>query len=238
MAQIGKLYLIPNTLGSEQLTHIIPNDVLQIAISLRHFAVEDIKSARRLLRKMDRSFPIDDCTFYEVNKNTAADAVYPIIREMKIGNSVGIISEAGMPCIADPGAVLVSEAHRKGYQVSPMVGPSSILMSLIASGFNGQEFAFHGYLPKERKDRVRKIKDLENAARRSGATQLFMDTPFRNMNVLDDLLNNLMDDTYLCIAADISNEKENIKTMKVVDWRENAYDLSKIPCIFIIGKPQ
>jgi 16S rRNA (cytidine1402-2'-O)-methyltransferase len=232
----GTVFLIPNTLGSEQTHHIIPVEVAEQAVKLRHFAVEEIKSARRLLRKIDREFPIDDSQFTIMNKRTAAPDLMGLIRILKSGESVGILSEAGCPGIADPGSVLVALAHEHGIRVSPLVGPSSILLTLIGSGFNGQQFAFHGYLPKDQKERVRKLKDLEAKVRRTGETQLFMDTPFRNMHVLEDLLNELSDDTLLCIASNLTLPDEQIRTRTVVDWREHAYDISKIPAMFALGK--
>jgi 16S rRNA (cytidine1402-2'-O)-methyltransferase len=234
----GKIYLVPNTLGGESTSDILPADVIQKAIQLRHFAVEDIKSARRLLRKMDRSFPIDECLFYELNKRTDKQNLQKIIRELKTGHDVGVISEAGCPGIADPGAELIALAHEDKIQVCPMVGPSSILLALIGSGFNGQHFSFHGYLPKERKDRVRRLKDFEADSRRTGYTHIFMDTPFRNMNVLDDLLNDLTDHTMLCIASNLTLHEERIQTMSIKEWRENAYDIAKIPALFLIGQKQ
>ncbi len=232
----GKLYLIPNTLGGETTEDIIPTEVARIATELRCFAVEDIKSARRLLRKMDRSFPIDESTFVVMTKSSTTQDIYPAIAALKKGENIGIISEAGCAGIADPGALLVAEAHELGVKVQPMVGPSSILLTLIGSGMNGQQFAFHGYLPKDQKERIRKLKDLEQRVRRSGETQLFMDTPFRNMHVLDDLLNELMDDTLLCIASNLTLPDEQIRTMSIKDWRENAYDIGKIPVMFALGK--
>lgn len=234
----GKLYLIPNTLGGETLANIIPNEVIDVSIQMRFFAVEDIKSARRLLRKMDRSFPIDDSTFVTLNKNTAVADLRPLIDALKKGENVGIISEAGCAGIADPGAILVAAAHELGITVCPTVGPSSILLTLIGSGFNGQQFAFHGYLPKDKKERIRKLMDLEQRVRKSGETQIFMDTPFRNMHVLDDLLNELKDETLLCIASNLTLPEESIKTMTIENWRENAYDLAKSPTMFAIGKLQ
>ena len=234
----GKLYLIPNTLGGESTTDIIPKDVSIIATGLSHFAVEDLKSARRLLRKMDREFPIDESTFFELKKNTPVQDLQLIVKALMDGHDVGIISEAGCPGIADPGAELVSMAHGKEIEVCPLVGPSSILLALIGSGFSGQTFTFHGYLPKERKDRIRKLKDFEADSRRSGFTHIFMDTPFRNMNVLDDLLNELADSTALCIASNITLHDQRIQTMSVKEWREKAYDLTKIPAMFLIGKNQ
>ncbi|MES2799831.1 MAG: SAM-dependent methyltransferase [Bacteroidota bacterium] len=234
----GKLYLIPNTLGGESTSDIIPQDVAKIATSLRNFAVEDVKSARRLLRKMDREFPIDEAQFFIVNKKSKMPDLYPLISILKGGADVGIISEAGCPGIADPGAELVGLAHQNGIEIQPMVGPSSILLGLIGSGFSGQAFTFHGYLPRERKERVHKLKDFEGDARRNGVTHIFMDTPFRNMNVLEDLLNELADNTMLCIASDLTNYGQRITTLSVKDWREKAYDLNKIPTMFLIGKLQ
>lgn len=232
----GKLYLIPTTLGSEGTQHVIPSEVADKVIQIRCFAVEEIKTARRYLRKLDREFPIDDCQFFVINKRSSVEDVMPIIKQLKEGVDVGIISEAGCPGVADPGAELVSVAHQHEIHVHPLVGPSSILLTLMASGFNGQQFAFHGYLPKERKDRVKKIKDLEFNSRKMGVTNLFMETPFRNNNMIEDLLNELMDDTLLCIGSDLTNYNERIQTMTVSEWREKAYDLNKIPAIFAFGK--
>ena len=231
----GKLYLIPNTLGGETLQDIIPTDVIKQTIALRIFAVEELKSARRLLRKMDREFPIDECTFYAIGKHVGIDDLPKIHYALRNGNDVGILSEAGCAGIADPGAEVVAMAHQNNIPVEPMVGPSSILLALISSGFSGQHFSFHGYLPKERKDRIRRLKDMEGDSRRTGATHIFMDTPFRNMHVLDDLLNELADPTLVCIASGLTLLEQSVKTMSVKEWRENAYDLAKIPTLFLIG---
>lgn len=232
----GTLFLLPNTLGGETLETIIPTGVTEIASKLRFFAVEDVKSARRLLRKIDRTFPIDESEFELVTKNTQAPDLYKVIKALEAGTDVGILSEAGCAGIADPGAVLVALAHEKDIQVTPLVGPSSILLTLIGSGMNGQQFSFHGYLPKEKKERIRKIKDLEARVRRSGETQLFMDTPFRTMHVIEDLLNELSDDTLLCIGSNLTLPNEHINTRTIKDWRENVYDLSKMPVMFALGK--
>lgn len=234
----GTLWLLPNTLGGESTSDIFPEFLTEVIGNLRHFAVEDIKSARRLLRKLDRSFPIDDSKFYLLNKRTSNDDLMTILLALINGNSVGVISEAGCPGIADPGAELVSLCHTQSIVVHPLVGPSSFLLALMGSGFSGQTFSFHGYLPKERKDRIRKIKDFEMDTRRTGNTHLFMDTPFRNMNVLEDLLNELGDQCELCIASNLTMHQQRIQTMSVASWRENAWDLSKSPVVFLIGKSQ
>lgn len=234
----GSVYLIPNTLGGESTHDIIPAQVSEIAAGLRFFAVEEVKSARRLLRKLDRTFPIDDSTFFTLNKRTSKDDLMALLLHVLNGNDLGIISEAGCPGVADPGAELVALCHSQGIHVHPLVGPSSFLLALMASGFSGQSFRFNGYLPKDRKDRVRALKDMEIDTRRSGATHLFMDTPFRNMNVLEDLLNELGDSTEVCIASNLTLPQQRIQTMTVADWRENARDLSKSPVVFLIGKSQ
>lgn len=234
----GKIYLIPNTLGGESTKDIIPEEVAEKAIGLRAFAVEDVKSARRLLRKIDREFPIDDCHFFELNKRTPIEDLHKMLKVIAQGTDLGVISEAGCPGIADPGAELVALAQQRNIIVVPMVGPSSILLALMGSGFSGQTFTFHGYLPKERKDRIRKLKDFEGDSRRNGYTHIFMDTPFRNMNVLDDLLNELAETTMICIASNITLPDASIRTMSVKNWREHAYDLAKIPTMFLIGTSQ
>ena len=235
MSKAGTLYILPNTLGGESISDIIPNDVVQQAISLRHFVVENIKSARRVLRKMDREFPIDESMFIEMNKRSTERDTMKSLQWLIAGNNVGVISDAGCACVADPGAEIVSLAHSQKIAVIPFVGPSSILLALMGSGFSGQNFSFHGYLPKDRKERIRTLKTYEFDSRKKGYTQIFMDTPYRNMNVLEDLLNELADHTQLCIASNITLHNQRIRTMSVEDWRENAYDLSKSPCVFLIG---
>ena len=235
MSKAGTLYILPNTLGGESISDIIPNDVVEQAISLRHFVVENIKSARRVLRKMDREFPIDESMFIEMNKRSTERDTMRSLQWLIAGNNVGVISDAGCACVADPGAEIVSLAHSQKIAVIPFVGPSSILLALMGSGFSGQNFSFHGYLPKDRKERIRTLKTYEFDSRKKGYTQIFMDTPYRNMNVLEDLLNELADHTQLCIASNITLHNQRIRTMSVEDWRENAYDLSKSPCVFLIG---
>ena len=235
MAKTGNLYIIPNTLGGESLEDIIPSEVTLKASGIRHFIVENLKSSRRLLRKMDRQFPIDESMFIEMNKRSTEQDTMKGLQWLIAGNDVGVISDAGCACVADPGADIVSLAHSQKIAVIPLVGPSSILLSLMGSGFSGQNFSFHGYLPKDRKDRIKTLKIYEFESRKKGYTQIFMDTPYRNMNVLEDLLNELADHTQICIASNITLHNQRIRTMIVEDWRENAYDLSKSPCVFLIG---
>ena len=235
MAKTGNLYIIPNTLGGESLEDIIPSEVTLKASGIRYFIVENLKSSRRLLRKMDRQFPIDESMFIEMNKRSTEQDTMKGLQWLIAGNDVGVISDAGCACVADPGADIVSLAHSQKIAVIPLVGPSSILLSLMGSGFSGQNFSFHGYLPKDRKDRIKTLKIYEFESRKKGYTQIFMDTPYRNMNVLEDLLNELADHTQICIASNITLHNQRIRTMSVEDWRENAYDLSKSPCVFLIG---
>lgn len=232
----GKLYMVPTTLGGEQVNDVIPQSVQQLVSELRYFIVEDIKSARRYLRRVDRNFPIDESMFFELNKRTELKDLSRFMKPAVEGHNIGVISEAGCPGVADPGADVVALAHEMGIRVAPLVGPSSILLALMGSGFSGQEFTFHGYLPKDRKDRIRRLKDFEADTRRTGYTHIFMDTPFRNMNVLDDLLNELSDTTMLCIASNITFPDESVWSMSVEQWREKAYDLAKKPTLFLIGK--
>ena len=232
----GKLYLIPTTLGSETTQHVIPAEVAAFAIQLRHFAVEEIKTARRYLRKLDREFPIDDSQFFVINKRSILEEVMPIIKVLESGVDVGIISEAGCPGIADPGAELVAVAHQHGIHVHPFVGPSSILLTLISSGFNGQEFAFHGYLPIEKKARAGAIKRLESLALKSNQTQIFMETPYRNEKMLAELLRSCHPDTRLCIAKNITGSSEWIRTASVGYWKKNVPKIHKEPAIFLLGR--
>ena len=235
MTKAGSLYIIPNTLGGESIQDIIPQEVILKASGIRHFIVENLKSSRRLLRKMDRQFPIDESMFIEMNKRSTEQDTMKGLHWLIEGHDVGVISDAGCACVADPGADIVSLAHSQKIAVIPFVGPSSILLSLMGSGFSGQNFSFHGYLPKDRKERIRTLKTYEFDSRKKGYTQIFMDTPYRNMNVLEDLLNELADHTQLCIASNITLHNQRVRTMSVEDWREHAYDLSKSPCVFLIG---
>ena len=229
----GKIYLIPNLLGESEISNNIPIGVQETAINLRCFIVENIKIARRYLRKIDREFPIDDCTFFELNKHTDPTEISRFLDPIQNGTNIGVISDAGCPGIADPGADVIKVAHQKDIQVVPLIGPSSILLALISSGMNGQNFSFNGYLPKERNERNKALKSLEQKAR-NGA-QIFMDTPFRNMNLLDDILETCNENTMLCIACDITLETEFIKSKTIAYWKKNKPQLNKRPCMYVLG---
>ncbi|MDT8400871.1 MAG: SAM-dependent methyltransferase [Bacteroidales bacterium] len=232
----GKLYLLPVTLGSDDYTYVIPARVLELSVSLRKFIVEDVRSARRYLRMIDPEFPIDDCEFILLNKHTRTDELESMISFLRQGIDTGLMSEAGIPSVADPGSKLVMLAHSNGIRVIPLTGPSSIFLALMASGLNGQNFAFNGYLPIERSERIKEIKKLE-AKISGGQSQIFMETPYRNMKLLHDIAAALNGKTYLCIASNISLPGEFIMTRSVSEWQKSGFpDLDKKPAIFIIGE--
>ena len=224
------LYLIPVTLGDTEISKVLPSYNAEIILSIKHFIVENIRSARRFLKKVDSSINIDSLSFYELNKHTSPEEVSSYLDPLVKGESVGVISEAGCPAIADPGADVVAIAQRKKLKVIPLVGPSSILMSVMGSGFNGQSFAFNGYLPIEASDRARKIKQLESRIYSENQTQIFIETPYRNSKMVDDLIKNCKPQTKLCIASNITCDDESILTMSLQDWKKvspKAYHKSK-----------
>lgn len=233
---MSALYLIPTTLGESDLNSVLPEKNNIITNSIRHFIVEDVRTARRFLRKVDRQFPIDDCEFYPLNQHTTPEQITTYLAALAQGNDMGVISEAGCPAIADPGADIVKMAQQANYKVVPLVGPSSILLALMGSGFNGQSFAFVGYLPIDSSDRAKAIKRLEGRAIAESQTQLFIETPYRNMKMLEDILKNCQTNTRLCIAADITLETEFIKTKSVGEWKKQLPELGKRPCIFALFK--
>lgn len=229
------LYLIPCTLGDTPLEQVIPTYNLEVIQGLRHFIVEEVRTARRFLRKVDRTFPIDDCQFYEMGKHADASRFEPYLRPLAEGHAMGVISEAGCPAVADPGADVVALAQRRGFKVVPLVGPSSLLLAVMASGLNGQSFAFNGYLPIDPADRARRLKTLEHRAAQERQTQLFIETPYRNAKMFDTLLRTLQPRTRLCIAAGITTADEWIHTHTVQEWKKKTLpDLSKVPSIFLI----
>lgn len=228
----GKIYLIPSTLGDSPIGNVIPQHTIDITNTITYFVVENIRSARRFLSKMKINNPIDSLSFTELNEHTRPEEVLELITPALNGHNIGIISEAGVPSVADPGAALVSLAHSKGIQVIPLVGPSSILLALMASGFNGQSFTFNGYLPIKPDERARQIKMMEK--RSSTETQIFMETPYRNNKLIADILANCQPHTKLCIAADITLETEFIATRSISEWKKGTPDINKRPCIFLI----
>lgn len=229
----GRIYLIPVTLGGDDFLKVIPEKVINLTIKLRFFIVEDIRSARRYLRMIDKKFPIDDAVFFELSEHTGESEIEHYLQPVLNGSDMGIISEAGLPAIADPGAMIVALAHRKGITVTPLSGPSSILLALISSGFNGQKFTFNGYLPIKPADRISKLRELEKRAA-EGFTQIFMETPYRNQKMLESILKTCHSDTLLCIAADITLPTESIMTMSISEWKKDLPSLDDRLAIFLI----
>lgn len=232
----GVLYLIPNTLGECEPDSVFPAYNYGIIRKIKHFIVEDVRTARRFLKKIDREINIDELTFYTLNKHTSPEDISGYLNPMKSGADMGVISEAGCPAVADPGAEVVRIAQRKDYRVVPLVGPSSILLGLMASGFNGQSFAFVGYLPIKDHERAAALKNLERRARSEKQSQIFIETPYRNMKMMQDILSACQPNTLLCVACDITLESEYIKTKSVGEWKKEKAlpDLNKRPCIFIL----
>jgi len=233
---MATLFLIPTSLGDTSFDKILPAHNTEILSVLKFFIVEDVRTARRFLKKANPAIDIDSLTFFVLNQHTSPSEISSYLLPMDNGNDMGVISEAGCPAIADPGADVVAIAQQKSYKVVPLVGPSSILLALMASGFNGQSFAFNGYLPVQPSDRVKALKKLENRVYAENQSQLFIETPYRNMKMLEDILNSCQPNTKLCIAADITLETEFIKTLSVIHWKKSRPDLNKRPCIFILYK--
>ena len=230
------LYLIPVTLGETPIEQVLPSYNHEVIMGIRHFIVEEIRSARRFLRKTDREFPIDDCTFYEMGKHADERQFSTYLQPLREGKPVGVISEAGCPAVADPGADIVRIAQREGLRVVPLVGPNSMIMAVMSSGLGGQNFAFNGYLPVEPSDRAKRLKALESRAWTEGQTQLFIETPFRNQKMFQSLLSTLRPQTRLCIAAGITTADEYIRTLRISEWKKEVLpDLSKVPTIFLIN---
>ena len=230
------LYLIPNLLGETPVEQVLPPYNREIILGIRHFIVEDVRTARRFLKLVDRSIDIDQLTFYTLNKHTNPEEVASMLKPLEEGSAMGVISEAGCPAVADPGADVVAIAQRKGLQVVPLVGPSSIILAVMGSGFNGQSFAFNGYLPIEPEDRIKMLKKLEQRAYTENQTQLFIETPYRNSKMMADILKACRPQTHLCIAAGLTTKEEYIKTRTIKEWGGKLPQIDKIPCIFLIYK--
>ena len=230
------LYLLPVPLGDTPHSRVLPDYNREVILSIRHFVVENVRTARRFLKKVEPSIDIDALTFSELNKHTAPEVVAGYLAPLERGESVGVISEAGCPAVADPGADVVAIAQRKGYKVVPLIGPSSILLSVMASGFNGQSFAFHGYLPIDGSERANAIKKLEGRIYAEHQTQLFIETPYRNQKLVEDLIRLCRPSTKLCIASNITCEDEYIRTRPIKEWAGKIPDMTKKPTIFLLYK--
>jgi 16S rRNA (cytidine1402-2'-O)-methyltransferase len=231
----GKLYLIPNLLGEGNPEEVISQGVLQIIRTIRFFIVEDIRTARRFLAKVKSLHKIDDMEFFELNEHTPSGSIVSYLNPINEFD-IGIISEAGVPGVADPGADVVRLAHQKGIQVVPLTGPSSILMAVMAAGLNGQSFAFNGYLPVKKQERMVRIKFFEKRSLSENQTQVFIETPYRNMQLFEDILAVCMPTTMFGLAVNITQPDEFICTLPVSEWKKKKVDLHKKPAIFLIGK--
>jgi len=232
----GKLYLLPVPLADETASQVLPALHSEIINRIKHYVVENEKTARKWLKEMGLQTAQSELKIEVYGKHSEKQSLSTYFKALKEGQDVALMSEAGCPGIADPGADLVAEAHRLGVQVVPLVGPSSILLSLMASGFNGQSFAFHGYLPIDKAARSKRLKELENLAERFNQTQLFIETPFRNNQVLDDMLKSCHPQTQLCIACDITAPTEFIQSKTLANWKKEKPELHKRPAIFLLYK--
>ncbi len=229
------LYLVPVPISGAPVSDVIPDGNLEILRQLRHFIVENVRTARRYLKHIDAAFPIADCTFDVLDRHTGPEEVGAMLEPLRKGEPIGVMSEAGCPAVADPGSHPVEIAQREGLKVIPLVGPSSILMSLMASGFNGQGFAFHGYLPIDGAERKKAIKRLETESAARQMTQIFIETPYRNNRMVALLAESLNPSTMLCVACDITDpEREEVTTAQAQAWRKRKYDYDKRPAIFLI----
>lgn len=230
----GTLYFIPVTLGEDNISQVLPPDVVSITRGLDEFIVENEKTARHFLSAIQHPKPIRQLLFKTLNEHTQNKDLPNLLTSILAGKNVGLMSEAGCPGIADPGAKLAALAHQKGIRVAPLVGPSSILLSLMASGLNGQRFTFLGYLAADKTTRIKQIIEIEKKSR-AQETQIFIETPYRNQHMLEDLLAHCHGDTRLCIACNVSTEHEMIQTKPIKDWKKGALpDIHKNPTVFLL----
>jgi len=234
--QKGKLYLIPNTLGSDDLSRVIPPYIKEVINTIEHYIVENIQTAAKFLKLAGINKPLRELTFYVLNAKSKESDITTYLDETEGGKDTGLISEAGLPCIADPGSVIVKMAHQKGIQVVPLSGPSSILLALMASGVSGQNFAFIGYLPIDKAARAKKIKGLGSKIKQEGQTQIFIEAPHRNDKLLADILSNSPGDIILSISKNLTMETEEIITGTIEELRSKNITLGKEPVIFVMGK--
>jgi len=231
----GNLYLIPTPLGDTGFEAGLPAYNLSILHKIDIFIVEELRTARRFLRKAGYTREFESVTFYLLNEHTPENETASMLAKAVAGNHIGLLSEAGLPCIADPGNIVVKLAHQKGIRVIPLTGPSSLMLALMASGLNGQNFVFHGYLPVKPDERIKALRELEHAAFRCNQTQIFIETPYRNLSMFQSILKTCHPDLVLCIAADLTLETEWIRSMPVKEWKNKNPELHKRPVVFLLG---
>jgi 16S rRNA (cytidine1402-2'-O)-methyltransferase len=230
----GVLYLIPTPLGDTALTHVLPEETRRIAAGLTTFVVEQAKTARAFLKQLPTSTPIQQLTLLELNEHTPASELETLLAPLLAGQDVGLISEAGCPAVADPGANLVRLAHQHDIRVRPLTGPSSILLALMGSGLVGQRFAFHGYLPVKAEERAKALRELEKRSQKEDSAQVFIETPYRNQAMLETILASCQPDTLLTVACDLTLESEYLTTRPISAWRVQQPDIQKRPAVFLI----
>jgi 16S rRNA (cytidine1402-2'-O)-methyltransferase len=234
----GVLYLVPNTLGegdADALAAVLPAAVRERAGKLGYYIGENAKTTRAFLKKVGTDRAIQDIEIRELNVNTPAGEIDRLLAPILAGTDAGLVSEAGCPAVADPGALLVRRAHERGVKVVPLVGPSSILLALMASGLNGQSFAFHGYLPVDPAERAKRLRELEQQSRKAKQTQIFIETPYRNRALLDTLIATCAPSTLVCVAVDLTLETETIASRTTAEWKKApVLDLHKRPAIFLL----
>jgi 16S rRNA (cytidine1402-2'-O)-methyltransferase len=232
----GKLYLIPTTLGEMNHEEVLPQTIKRSIDFIDHYIVENEKTARKFIKQVHPDKKQPELKLFALNKHTQTNELQDFIKPLLAGHHMGLMSEAGCPGVADPGAAIVKIAHEKGIQVVPLVGPSSILLAIMASGMNGQSFTFNGYLPIDKSEKKQALKGLEKLSLDKNQSQLFIETPFRNNKLLEDILQTLQPNTLLCIACDITLPTEYIKTLSISNWKKQKIDLHNRPTIFIIHK--
>jgi len=230
------LWLIPSTMSDAPVSEVLPQRNVEIASSLRFFIVENVRTARRFLKRCNPAIDINLLTFFTLNTHTSPEELPEMLRPMEQGNDIGVISEAGCPAVADPGSDIVAMAHSRGYRVAPLVGPSSIIMGLMASGFNGQSFAFNGYLPVDAGARAEKLRLMERLIMRNDQTQIFIETPYRNNRLIADIAKNMPPALKLCVAADLTGPTESALTMPLAKWARTTYNYDKRPAMFLLYK--
>lgn len=230
----GKLYLIPSPLGENEPAEVIPAPVLELLHNINHFVVEEFRTVRRYLSRAGLKGKIEQLQLYELNEHTPVETIEGYVDILLAGNDVGLISEAGLPAVADPGAQLVALAHRHGIEVFPMVGPSSLMLALMGSGLNGQCFAFTGYLPVKPDERKAKIKLIEKVSAQLRQSQIIIETPYRNGQLFADMLAVCSPKTRICIAADITLPTQTILTKSVAEWKKKPFEIGKRPCVFVL----